>query len=125
MLFLMSGCGPSVHPPIEGSIRLDGEPLQEAMISIVPAAGSGPGAVAQSDRQGNFKLFHGGAKPLDAGKYKVFITKMAVPKAGEPPPPPGSSPVPKIYRDVKTTPLELEIPASSAVSFELKSTATP
>lgn len=116
----LSGCGSGPAPRISGTITLDGQPLADAMVMLVPADGVGNPASAHSDATGAFQLVPQGEETLLPGTYKVMVTKLALPKPGEPPPKPGSSPIPEIYRDPKTTPLAVEIP-NSALKLELKS----
>lgn len=113
-LLAASGCSESAPTPILGKIKLDGAPLEGAMVTVLPAGGGGgTGAVAQSAADGSFKCIPHGGESLPPGAYKVVVTKLAIPKPGDPPPTLGSSPIPPIYRDAKTTPLEFDLPQES------------
>lgn len=82
---IVVGCGPrSPFPtqPIEGTVTLDGQPLDDASIALSPVADETPDAkpaFGQSDAQGKFKITaaNGGleGKGTAVGKYVVCVTK--------------------------------------------------
>ncbi|MCA9133866.1 MAG: hypothetical protein KDA45_11955 [Planctomycetales bacterium] len=74
LLFLLAGCGEeSLTVPVEGILRLDGQPLKDVSVMFVPD-GSGRDATGSTDDEGRFVLStfdpRDGAMP---GTYKVVI----------------------------------------------------
>ncbi|EAQ78747.1 carboxypeptidase-like regulatory domain-containing protein [Blastopirellula marina] len=80
-LFLigLSGCFGSGGPElgiVEGTVKLDGQPLEGATISFVPAAG-GRTAEGFTDAEGHYAVeFAAGAKGALLGEHKVRITTL-------------------------------------------------
>jgi hypothetical protein len=80
----MCGCqgarGPAVEF-IDGSVQLDGKPVDGATVTFIPAAGSGPVASGISGPDGRFVLTTAAAgavagKGAPAGDYEVIVVKM-------------------------------------------------
>lgn len=56
---VLSGCQSKYKlAPVSGTVTLDGEPLEDAVILFNPSEGKepGPGSAAKTDAQGHFKL---------------------------------------------------------------------
>jgi hypothetical protein len=144
LLMAAAGCGSGRGTvPVEGIVTLDGQPLENAAVSFVPAKGRP--ATAQTDAAGKFKLMTfapgDGAAP---GPYKVGVSKMEAPAApsgnvastspdgktmlsgpssmrGGPPPQPKSL-VPSKYLNPNTSELTVEVKAGmEPVKLELSS----
>ena len=80
--FVTLGCGKGTVGviPVQGTITLDGQPVEKASIAFLPAAGQPLPAIGTTDAQGKFvmKTTEGpqelnGAMP---GQYKVIINKF-------------------------------------------------
>ena len=87
MISALVGCGDSLPPltPVTGTITMDGEALDGASISLMPAENTaGRTASGVSDASGNFTLsttFNqelGTAPGVIGGIYKVMVTKTEV-----------------------------------------------
>jgi hypothetical protein len=76
-LAALAGCG-SGFVPVEGTVRLDGQPLPGAQVMFVPRSGGRP-ATGKTDTAGQFQLTtdapNDGALP---GEYDVAVTAVAV-----------------------------------------------
>lgn len=78
LVSISPGCGDGVKlVPVEGTVTLDGEPLEGATLSFVPIAG---GQVSTSGTDitgpdGNFKMTFKGRNGLSPGKYRVMVSK--------------------------------------------------
>ncbi len=69
------GCSGSDRQPVQGTVTLDGEPLEGAAISFTPAEGGRP-ASGNTDAQGKFTLGSFTANDgLPPGSYKVSVVK--------------------------------------------------
>jgi hypothetical protein len=81
-LLFLAGCGGSTFPSVTGTVTLDGQPLDGAVVVFSPDGGAGGGQVATgvTDSDGSFKMgtlkLGDGVRP---GKYHVTITKTAEP----------------------------------------------
>ena len=80
------GCGPSTR--VEGTVTLDGRPVNDGSISFAPADGTGP-SFGAALTEGRFQV--AAASPVTAGPKRVRIrgsmkTGKRIP-AGAPPPP--------------------------------------
>jgi hypothetical protein len=131
---LVCGCSTGRGPKVTGSVRLDGEPLPDAVVSFVPKSPGGDTNFALTDAEGHFEVKPDKAKrTLSPGSYTVLIRKYAQ-KDGKPIPPEnrplvilGSPTVrnilPERYSSEKSPVLTAEIkPGDNALPpFELKS----
>jgi hypothetical protein len=71
-LFLMAGCGSTDRIGVEGTVTLDGKPLEAGNLTLIPMSGT-KGPTAGSDIQdGTFRI--DGAKGVLAGTFRVEIT---------------------------------------------------
>lgn len=91
LMVVLTGCGGSSGPdllPAEGTVTLDGQPLDQAVVTFVPA--NGRPSVGVTDPQGHYRLKYtedrSGALP---GAHKVVIVSEVAPSGGE-----GSDPKP-------------------------------
>jgi hypothetical protein len=140
VLLCIPGCneGPATVP-VQGVIRLDGQPLKSASVQFVPED-SGRDATATTDQNGRFVLStfepRDGALP---GAYKVVVTPSApvqqtptamtadeamaaaaaeARRATSKPAHPG---FPEKYTRADQTPLRQSVPAPGEVEIDLKS----
>ena len=110
---------------VEGIVTLDGSPVQKGtLIKFIPSAADGKTATGYADDTGKYTLTSDGGDPQKGaleGEYKVTVVKMddspAGPRSSPKNNPQGTStrpanypptPVyltPKVYSDVKQTPL--------------------
>jgi hypothetical protein len=77
-LIFLAGCGGSNLPSVTGTVTLDGQALDGAVVLFNPDGPGGQVATGVTDSRGNFKM--GTIKQGDGvhpGKYKVTITKTA------------------------------------------------
>lgn len=85
----LAGCGGGSDRlavvPVEGVVRLGGQPLPGATVSFVPeSAGKGLlSGTGTSDDAGKFRVSAGSYVGLPAGKYKVAVSHYAM-KDGSP-----------------------------------------
>lgn len=72
------GCGDGITlVPAAGVVTLDGQPLEGATLSFVPAMGNSVSTAGTdvSGPQGNFSMTYNGRAGLSPGKYKVMVSK--------------------------------------------------
>lgn len=133
VIVLVAGCGASgtTPVPVSGVLKLDGKPLDGAVVTFEPQAPGGKAAFGTVGADGTFRLTTDdpgdGALP---GKYKVFIQPPAEGGATpfddptKQPPKPKSARGPKVpekYTRADRTPLTQDVPASGPVVIELES----
>ncbi len=86
-LGVFAGCGDSgpKMAPVEGTVSLDGKPLNNIMVEFWPSS-AGPRSIAVSDAQGRYKLMADDGKREGAavGPHKVVLHDVSV--YGENPP---------------------------------------
>ena len=76
----IAGCGgrPAGYPetaPVSGRVTLDGEPLEGASVSFIPAAGRS--SSGQTDSSGRYQLYYTGRiKGAMLGKHRVSISRQ-------------------------------------------------
>ena len=79
-LACIAGCGPVSSVPVEGTVTLQGKPLEGATVMFTSMRGSGPGPfVAKTDESGRFALGprdRPGAG-AEVGEYSVIIATVA------------------------------------------------
>ncbi len=87
-LCLASGCGGGTVPtiPVNGVVTMDDKPLDGAAVTFYAEAG-GIGGQARTGSDGKFVIVGGDGKSqgLAPGKYKVTVSKMALPANGQEP----------------------------------------
>ena len=129
LMLLMTGCGgsssgPDLHP-VAGTVKMDGQPLTEAMLIFTPKGG-GVTAIANTDSKGDYILeYSSSAKGVPSGEYAVSISTFR-PEGevsdGAPSLPPAKERVPDVYNQ-KTT-LAVKVPGDAgSYSFDLKAGA--
>ena len=70
------GCSGDGMLPVEGTVTLDGKPLEGAAVSFVPAEGGRP-CTGQTDDQGHFTLAsYVAGDGVPPGEYKVTVIKL-------------------------------------------------
>src|SRR5271156_764634 len=72
MCVVVSGCGSAHHVPVEGSVSLDGQPVDGGTISFVPEDYKEGGIVKTEIKGGKYSLDKGHG--LIPGKYKVVAS---------------------------------------------------
>lgn len=72
------GCAEKFHS-VSGIVTIDGKPLDNGSITIVPASGGSP-AYGGTNDQGEFSLETNNKSGVRAGTYKVTLQKFATPK---------------------------------------------
>ncbi len=139
-MVVLSGCGDGRGTvPVEGILKLDGQPLKEASVQFVPQ-GAGRDATATTDGSGKFVMStfepRDGALP---GSYKVVITPstpieatpdgvsadaamQAASAAAVKPRARAAGPqVPESYTRIDQTPLKQEVPPTGEIVIDIKS----
>jgi len=131
---MVAGCGgrdPDLPPlvPVDGTVRLDGQPLSHATVTFYPVGQTrGVGGAAYTDENGRYEAESGSEKGLPAGQYRVFVSKLVMPdgspysaKEGVPPMESDArEAVPLRYTDMDQSPLEATVPrAGGTIDFEL------
>ena len=126
-LVFQAGCGgDSAATPVEGVVTLNGKPLPDATVVLLPTKGSGPGPFSgKTDSEGRFMLGtalepEGGAVP---GQYRMKITTVenVAGEEGKPAPMPTQKEVvPPDYRDGR---MPFEVPAGGARDIKVELTA--
>jgi hypothetical protein len=129
------GCGRDSPPAtVEGTLRLDGKPLDNCLITFLPEPGQGakqPHSSGLTDKNGSFRLRRDDQKEGAAtGWHRVTVQDMSVStgvirrdhgKVDEemdentPPPPVRRSRVPQQYMSPRDTPLRKEVKAGHQV----------
>ncbi len=124
--------------PVQGIVKLDGQPLKDAAVQFVPQ-GTGRDATATTDANGKFVMStfepRDGAMP---GSYKVVITSLgnveatptnvsadqamaAASAAAAKAKANAGSQVPVAYTRLDKTPLKQDVPAIGEIVFDIKS----
>jgi hypothetical protein len=71
----LAGCGGPNLSPVSGTVTLDGEPLENAIVAFVPDAG-GTSATGTTDATGAYKLVSVLGAGLEPGTYRVSISMV-------------------------------------------------
>lgn len=114
-LFL-AGCGSKKLHSTTGTVLLDGQPLEEALVQFHPEGTEGQPAQARSKSDGGFRLFTGKEEGAAAGEYRVTVVQFNKAKGKQ-------SILPQRYSSPKTTPFRFTIPSASPIALELQSKA--
>jgi len=129
------GCGQ--HPPpatVEGTLRLDGKPLDHCLITFLPEPGQaakGPHSTGVTDRQGAYRVrFDSRQEGAAVGRHRVTVQDLSASSGvvrrdhgtadadvneNTPPPPVRRSRVPQSYMSPNETPLRKEVQAGHQV----------
>jgi hypothetical protein len=134
------GCGGKYTPvAVEGTVTLDGQPVEGAMVSFLPENGTGRAATGMTDPDGTFQLttFQEGDGALP-GTYRVIVTRTdAIPEPPEPLRPGNAqkvrehyrqvmahrdkrSSLPAVYGDETKTPFAITVPTREKVVLALQ-----
>ena len=118
LFVLFCGCG-SKLPIVEGTVTLDGVPLENA--KVVFQAPDRPMAVATTDASGRYDVRTGSQRGMAAGSYKIAISAYETKDAGNESPIPILS-TPKQYNSAATSGLSVDIVAghNDNVNFDLQ-----
>jgi hypothetical protein len=134
----LSGCGGARPVKVSGTVTLNGQPVEGAMVQFVPVKEGGRPATGTTGADGSFSLTtvenHDGAMP---GEYKVVViynppvesapgenteqamraamTAQAQQRRARP-----KYVIPLIYSDPTRTPLSQTVPTSGPVKIEIK-----
>lgn len=74
--FVLTGCGgSSTHAPVQGTVTLDGKPIQDATVSFVPSDGGRP-ALGTTDASGTYQLKGQDAEGAKIGQNRVAIVAV-------------------------------------------------
>jgi glycine/D-amino acid oxidase-like deaminating enzyme len=129
LVLLASGCGSGGLVATTGKVTINGNPLPNATVELLPT-GDTPAnqkAFGRSDDQGVFTLTNRqGKKGLQAGTYKAVVSKRLNPDGSEPDPnaPPIESAaterLPAKYSDPDKTQLEITIEADKPLEIKLE-----
>jgi hypothetical protein len=133
---LLCGCGSSVQlGQIDGTLRLDGQPFNQVMVTFIPEDPQQPQSIGITDAEGRFRLRCGKAGVgAVVGPHRVTLVDAAVAPGGrsrdDDELPEGAaarvSRVPQIYARPDKTPLRQSVaPGSQNVTFDILSERKP
>src|SRR6516225_7282215 len=74
LMLVLNGCSSEPNRyEAGGTVTLDSKPVENAMLVFVPDDATGVAGLAQTDKDGKFKITSIGKPGLPAGKYSVSI----------------------------------------------------
>lgn len=128
----IAGCGaPAPLAQVEGTVRLDGQPLADVLVCYLPdpARGTtGPRSTGTTDEKGRYRLrCDDQRKGAVIGWHRVIVEDLAcyrVPRDEASPASPAGVPsrVPAAYRAAADTPIRKQVkPGKQVVALELRS----
>ncbi|MCE9560547.1 MAG: DUF4198 domain-containing protein [Planctomycetes bacterium] len=112
---LLSGCsGSGPRTEVSGTVMLNGQPLADAQVQLVPKTDSALGLhVGQTNSAGHFTITQAAANnPVKSGVYVVLVSKLA---GGNDPSQPGGgmeaqkNVVPELYQDRNKSPFTADV----------------
>ena len=117
MALLVTACSSS-YRPLAGTVKLDGQPLNDVTVYFAIEGEELPIGMARTGRDGSFFMTRlSSSEPVPPGEYKVIVVQMG---QGE-----GDSHtdrlIPEIYGDAATTPLSVKVPLRHELVLELDS----
>jgi hypothetical protein len=121
-VIFLSGCGRSVKlGEVEGTVRLDGQPVGQVLVVFIPEDPQGPQSTGITDAEGRFKLRCNNARSgAVIGPHRVTLVDGAVAPGGrsrDDEPEEGAarptSRVPDVYSRVDKTPLRQAVSAGT------------
>lgn len=120
----VGGCGRGgASAVVEGTVLLNGQPLADAQVQLLPRGDDGLGAhTATTDAGGHFTIRADAANnPVKPGPYVVVVTKLAM-KSGAAGMGALVNEVPPVYQARARTPLTVEVQpgANQLPPFDLK-----
>jgi hypothetical protein len=133
------GCGPDPPPAtVEGTLRLDGKPLDNCLITFLPEPGQEahrPHSTGLTDQHGSYRLRRDQQTGAAIGWHRVTVQDLSVSTGVRrrdhgtvdlemdetaPPPPVRRSRVPERYTSARDTPLRKEVkPGHQAIDLEI------
>jgi hypothetical protein len=134
LCIVMASCAATApQPAVEGVITLDGQPLANANIQLIPQGENmGQTGFAKTDAAGKFTIgsADGEQKGATAGEYKVVISKHVKPDGTDYIPKPDEDPMiasykellPPVYSNSEQTKLKTTIPAEGKKDLVFKLT---
>ena len=138
---ILSGCGRDLPPAtVEGTLRLNGEPLDNCLVTFLPESGQEgqePHSRGLTDREGAYRLrFDSQQEGAAAGWHRVTVRDLSVSSGtrrrdhgtvdaeisdNAPPPPVRRSRLPEWYLSPESTPLRQEIkPGHQVIDLDIK-----
>lgn len=121
-LSTLSGCGGNPNlGQVTGTIKLDGEPLPDAMVVFIPGSG-GTTSYGKSDASGNYKMMF---NDNEAGSW-IGTNKVEIRTGDVLPDNSGVIPekVPNVYNSRSTLTADV-VSGKNTIDFDLKSDASP
>ncbi len=81
---LLSGCGqdgedrpePPVLVPVQGVVRVDGDPLPGAVVMFLPTDPKGTYSIGETDDEGRYKMTYLTSDGTTAGDYRVTVSDL-------------------------------------------------
>lgn len=121
---VVAGCGGPTFHRVEGTVKIDGQPIEDAAILFEPVAG-GPAAHGITGAGGRFSLKTVNTRGVLAGDYRVAIIKQVISgvRADESLEPGGMRVtwlVPERYGSPATSGLTITVPGES---YDLETTS--
>ena len=117
---VLPGCSSPSPPPSKLVVTLDGQPLANAVVVLQSEGAGDPAAMGNTNSAGAVLLQRiSSRKAIPSGTYRVIVMSMDYEAArrGQP----GHRLVPRVYSDVSTTPLSIEIPIDGEQTLQLVS----
>ncbi|MEW4451777.1 carboxypeptidase-like regulatory domain-containing protein [Bremerella sp. JC817] len=116
---LLIGCGKAPSQTFTGKITLDGNPLAQAGIELLPKEGGATGVhYGTTDAEGRFTITEDDTNPITPGEYSVVVDKVPTEMGGK-------SEVPDPYRNKEKTPLSVTIADGSTDLAEIELSSKP
>jgi hypothetical protein len=131
---LICGCGRSVPlGQVDGTVRLDGQPLNQVMVVFIPDDPHQPQSTGITDAEGRFKLrCNNAGLGAAVGEHRVTLVDAAVAPGGrsrDDDPPESAAPasrLPSNYSRSDKTPLRKSVaPGSQTVDIDIASNRKP
>ncbi len=132
LCLLIAGCSAKpTEPSAEGVVTLDGQPLANANVQLVPQGNTkGQTGFAKTDAAGKFIIGSADGKQQGTapGEYKVVISKHVKPDGTDYLPKPDEDPMlanykellPAAYSNHEQSQLRTEVPAGGTKTLEFK-----
>jgi len=141
------GCRDKIYP-VEGVVKMDGQPLEGVVVTLQTADGGNP-ATASTANDGRFKILSANGSGVRAGEYQVTLSKITNREPDRMPPwvrtqkPPTPEQraayekqlqaevakqihwVPEKYTKPGTTPVTYKVPSKEELVIELESKDLP
>ncbi|HUE14316.1 MAG TPA: hypothetical protein VMR25_09145 [Planctomycetaceae bacterium] len=132
---LLCGCGRSVSlGQVEGTVRLDGQPVNQVMVVFIPDDPHQPQSIGITDAEGRFQLrCNSAGLGAVVGEHRVTLVDAAVAPGGrsrdDDPPASAAAPasrLPSDYSRTDKTPLRRSVaPGSQTVDIDIASNRKP